>query len=211
MWLRDHTHRWVGHLVIEFVERLSGCWGFRARSTFQMHLKNGAISAITRQDYEYFDRTSPGVLQERLNRDAEALGQNLINFPQRMFEKVAWSELSAPPRTRGICRLRPSFDRSRRAFESCLDSRRQRRLRVGAVPAEALRGGRLTPLRDGPPPVLGLHVELEGGGAPEPGRRGGHRVDGRGAPRDQDGARHDRTRPYTTVHDRICTCECTRP
>ena len=57
---------WMGHLVIEFVERLSGSWSYRARSSFQMHLKNGAISAIVRQDYEYFDKTSPGVLQERL-------------------------------------------------------------------------------------------------------------------------------------------------
>lgn len=81
---------WVGHLVIEFVERLSGCWGFRARSAFQMHLKGGAIAALVRQDFEYFDKTSPGVLQERLNRDAEALGENLINFPQRMFAKLSW-------------------------------------------------------------------------------------------------------------------------
>ena len=38
---------WIGHLVIEFVERLSSCWSFRARSSFQMHLKNGAISATS--------------------------------------------------------------------------------------------------------------------------------------------------------------------
>lgn len=81
---------WIGHLVIEFVERLSSCWSFRARSSFQMHLKNGAIAAIVRQDYEYFDKTSPGVLQERLNRDTDALGNNLISFPQRMFEKLSW-------------------------------------------------------------------------------------------------------------------------
>ena len=45
---------------------------------------------MVRQDYEYFDKNSTGVLQERLNRDADELGDNLIGFPQEMLEKITW-------------------------------------------------------------------------------------------------------------------------
>ena len=40
--------------------------------------------ARPRQDFEYFDRIASGSLQERLNRDAEQLGANVINLPQQL-------------------------------------------------------------------------------------------------------------------------------
>jgi ABC-type multidrug transport system fused ATPase/permease subunit len=81
---------WLGHMVIELVQRFDSCYSQRAESIFGQRVRNGVLSAMVRQDYEYFDKTSPGVLQERLNRDAEELGQNLIRFPQRMFHRVTW-------------------------------------------------------------------------------------------------------------------------
>lgn len=37
-----------------------------------------------------FDRTPAGVLQDRLNRDADELGENLIQFPKEMVLKMTW-------------------------------------------------------------------------------------------------------------------------
>ena len=33
---------------------------------------------------------APGVLQDRLNRDSNELGENLVRFPQRMIHRVSW-------------------------------------------------------------------------------------------------------------------------
>ena len=43
-----------------------------------------------RQDYAYFDKNSAGVLQDRLNRDADELGENLLGFPKKMIQKFVW-------------------------------------------------------------------------------------------------------------------------
>ena len=81
---------WFGHMVIEYVTRFDECYGNRAELLFGRRIRNGVLAAMLRQDYEYFDRTAPGVLQERLNHDAAELGQNLIRFPQRMIHRVSW-------------------------------------------------------------------------------------------------------------------------
>ena len=81
---------WFGHMVIEYVTRFDEVYGQRAESVFGRRIRNGVLAAMLRQDFEYFDRTAPGVLQERLNRDAAELGQNLIRFPQRLIHRLAW-------------------------------------------------------------------------------------------------------------------------
>ena len=43
-----------------------------------------------RLDYEYFDKNSAGILQERLNRDANELGNNMIMFPARNIQRIAF-------------------------------------------------------------------------------------------------------------------------
>ena len=62
----------------------------RSKASFGNIIRNGVLSSMVRQDFEYFDRTSAGVLQDRLNRDADELGDNLIGFPKEMLEKLVW-------------------------------------------------------------------------------------------------------------------------
>jgi hypothetical protein len=78
----------AGHLVIHFFGILQDTYNKRAGTIFGQRVRSGVLSAMLRQDYEYFDKTSPGVLQERLNRDANELGENLIGFPRRMLERI---------------------------------------------------------------------------------------------------------------------------
>ena len=73
-------------MVIEYVTP-DGVYGQRPIRLRPPH-RNGVL-AILRQDFQYFDRTAPGVLQERLNRDAAELGQDLIRFPQRLIHRLA--------------------------------------------------------------------------------------------------------------------------
>merc|ERR1719230_1316524 len=85
---------WLGHMVIEYVTRFDECYGHKAESLFGRRIRNGVLSAMLRQDFEYFDRTAPGVLQERLNRDAAELGENMIRFPQRLLHRLAWMSVN---------------------------------------------------------------------------------------------------------------------
>ena len=81
---------WVGHMLIKLIELPDFTYTRRAKSTFGNNIRNGVLSAMVRQDYEYFDRTPPGVLQDRLNRDADELGENLIGFPKDMLCHLVW-------------------------------------------------------------------------------------------------------------------------
>jgi ABC-type multidrug transport system fused ATPase/permease subunit len=78
----------AGHWVIHFFGILKDTYDKRASIQFSQRVRSGVLSAMLRQDYEYFDKTSPGILQERLNRDANELGENLITFPRRMLERI---------------------------------------------------------------------------------------------------------------------------
>ena len=81
---------WIGHMLIKMLELPEFSYKKRAKSTFGNIIRNGVLSAMMRQDYEYFDRTTPGVLQDRLNRDADELGENLIGFPHEVLCQVVW-------------------------------------------------------------------------------------------------------------------------
>merc|ERR1719482_1102080 len=96
---------WCGHMLIKLVELPEFCYTKRAKASFGNIIRNGVLSAMVRQDYEYFDRTPAGVLQDRLNRDADELGDNLIGFPKEMVNRLVWVIsnliqvfLTAPPR-----------------------------------------------------------------------------------------------------------------
>eukprot|EP00618_Florenciella_parvula_P012341 CAMPEP_0119473752 /NCGR_PEP_ID=MMETSP1344-20130328/5260_1 /TAXON_ID=236787 /ORGANISM="Florenciella parvula, Strain CCMP2471" /LENGTH=849 /DNA_ID=CAMNT_0007506925 /DNA_START=1218 /DNA_END=3767 /DNA_ORIENTATION=- len=81
---------WLGHMFIKLLDLPEHTYRKRAKSMFGSRIRNGVLAAMVRQDYEYFDKNSTGVLQERLNRDADELGDNLIGFPQEMLEKLTW-------------------------------------------------------------------------------------------------------------------------
>ena len=81
---------WLGHMLIKAIELPVSTFESYAKKTFNQAIKNGVLKAMMRQDYEYFDKNAPGVLQERLNRDSNELGENLLGFPKKMMEKGTW-------------------------------------------------------------------------------------------------------------------------
>ena len=56
---------WVGHMLIKLLELPESTYMKRAKAFFGATIRNGVLTAMTTQDYEYFDRTSAGVLQAR--------------------------------------------------------------------------------------------------------------------------------------------------
>lgn len=81
---------WLGHMVIEFVQRLDTSYMLKAEILFKKRVKAGVLGAMLSQDYEYFEKNQAGVLQDRLNRDSNELGENLVRFPQRTLSRVCW-------------------------------------------------------------------------------------------------------------------------
>lgn len=80
---------WGGHLLIQSTDLLESTFAQHVESKLGQSVRNGVLNAMVRQDYEYFYRNSPGVLQDRLNRDANELGNNVIRFPARNCSRVA--------------------------------------------------------------------------------------------------------------------------
>lgn len=81
---------WAGHGIIKALELLEGTWSHHAESKLGQSVRNGVLNAMVRQDFEYFYRNSPGVLQDRLNRDANELGNNIIRFPARNASRACF-------------------------------------------------------------------------------------------------------------------------
>ena len=61
----------------------------KANSQFALRIRREVMQSLLRQDVEYFDRTPSGVLQERLNKDAQELAENLFNEPKMLLRCVA--------------------------------------------------------------------------------------------------------------------------
>lgn len=79
---------WFAHMIIKVIEMTKDVFQNKIRTEFAESVSRRVLSAMLRQDYEYFDKTPVGVLQDRLNRDAAELGDNLLSFPQQMFSKL---------------------------------------------------------------------------------------------------------------------------
>jgi len=79
---------WAGHLLIKALNLLECTFTDNAQSLLGQRVRNGVLNAMVRQDYEFFDRNSPGILQDRLNRDANELGNNIIKFPARNASRI---------------------------------------------------------------------------------------------------------------------------
>jgi len=77
-----------GHVIIDFVGTIFDCCFERAKAQVGLNVRSGVMESILRQDYEYFDKNPPGVLQERLNRDADMIGDHLLEYPREMIERT---------------------------------------------------------------------------------------------------------------------------
>jgi len=60
----------------------------KANSQFALRVRREVMAGMLRQDVEYFDRVPSGVLQERLNKDATELAENLFNEPKLLLRCV---------------------------------------------------------------------------------------------------------------------------
>ena len=78
-----------GHVLIKALGLIERSFTNLAEYKLGQSVRNGVLNAMMRQDFEYFYRNSPGVLQDRLNRDANELGNNVIRFPARNCARVA--------------------------------------------------------------------------------------------------------------------------
>ena len=54
-------------------------------SQFRTKVRTALIASIVRQDTAFFDIVPSGVLQERLNRDAEDLASKIFHLPLRFI------------------------------------------------------------------------------------------------------------------------------
>lgn len=73
---------WAGHILLQVTEYLELTFSKDAESRLGQSVRNGVLESMVRQDYEYFDKNSAGILQERLNRDANELGNNMVSKQQ---------------------------------------------------------------------------------------------------------------------------------
>ena len=81
---------WAGHILLQITEYLELTFSKNCESRLGQSVRNGVLESMVRQDYEYFDKNSAGILQERLNRDANELGNNMVLFPARNIQRVTF-------------------------------------------------------------------------------------------------------------------------
>merc|ERR1719265_214579 len=80
---------WTGWcVIIIFGWYCADLFQTRARNIFGLSIKGGVMKSILQQDFEYFDRHPAGVLQERLNRDAELLKQHMLSAPKQLISET---------------------------------------------------------------------------------------------------------------------------
>jgi ABC-type multidrug transport system fused ATPase/permease subunit len=65
-------------------------WAFTHKVTadFRLKVRNEIMANMLRQDMKFFDRHSSGLLQERLNNDAEQLASKAFHLPLRLVDSI---------------------------------------------------------------------------------------------------------------------------
>merc|ERR1719183_1694895 len=63
-------------------------WAFTTKVTadFRLKVRNQIMANMVRQDMKFFDFYPSGILQERLNSDAEQLSSKLFHLPIRLTD-----------------------------------------------------------------------------------------------------------------------------
>jgi ABC-type multidrug transport system fused ATPase/permease subunit len=78
----------VGFLFSRPIEVLASSLSNKAAHDFSFPLRRAVMSAIMKQDTEYFDFNPASVLQQRLNKDTDELVENLLHVPRITLESV---------------------------------------------------------------------------------------------------------------------------
>merc|ERR1719240_1888531 len=65
-------------------------WAFvgKVTSQFRLKVRNQVMSSMVRQDMKFFDIFQSGLLQERLNSDAEQLASRMFHVPNRLIHLI---------------------------------------------------------------------------------------------------------------------------
>jgi ABC-type multidrug transport system fused ATPase/permease subunit len=86
--------RWIAaqaylKLVFCIFAHLSS-WAFvgKVTSQFRLKVRNQVMSSMVRQDMKFFDIFQSGLLQERLNSDAEQLASRMFHVPNRLIHLI---------------------------------------------------------------------------------------------------------------------------
>merc|ERR1711988_41605 len=67
-----------------------GSWAFigKVTSQFRLKVRNQVMASMVRQDMKFFDIFPSGILQERLNNDADQLAGKMFHLPNRLVHLV---------------------------------------------------------------------------------------------------------------------------
>jgi len=85
----------LGPLILQMYIKFTFCvfahltsWAFTHKVTadFRLSVRNEVMANMVRQDMKFFDFYPSGILQERLNNDAEQLSSKMFNLPVRLIE-----------------------------------------------------------------------------------------------------------------------------
>jgi len=89
------TVKELGPLVLQTYIKFTFCvfahlssWAFTHKVTaeFRLSVRNEVMANMVRQDMKFFDFYPSGILQERLNNDAEQLSSKMFQLPVRLIE-----------------------------------------------------------------------------------------------------------------------------
>jgi len=85
--LRSSTlQTYVKFIFCVFAHLSSWAFTHKVTATFRLKVRNQIMSNIVRQDMKFFDLHPSGILQERLNNDAERLSSKMFHLPIRLVE-----------------------------------------------------------------------------------------------------------------------------
>jgi len=77
---------YVKFIFCVFAHLTSWAFTHKATAKFRLKVRNQIMATIVRQDMKYFDLYPSGILQERLNNDAEQLSSKMFQLPIRLVD-----------------------------------------------------------------------------------------------------------------------------
>merc|ERR1719343_1279399 len=85
--LRDNTlQTYIKFIFCVFAHLTSWAFTHKVTADFRLKVRNQIMANIVRQDMKFFDFYPSGILQERLNNDAEQLSSKMFQLPIRLVE-----------------------------------------------------------------------------------------------------------------------------
>merc|ERR1719191_125176 len=80
------TQAYIKFVFCVFAHLSSWAFTHKVTAEFRLKVRNQLMANIVRQDMKFFDFYPSGILQERLNNDAEQLSSKMFHLPLRLVE-----------------------------------------------------------------------------------------------------------------------------